>query len=137
MSDTLFRAAGQLAEAMPRFPSPDHTNARLQLADEAQTWRSLVAGGAAEYFANSFVVLAQKGDGNSLWAPDRHAVMFNSERQPEFAVGSEIRGTDADLHVAQPRCIPSARPLPTRPASSGTPWPRGSPSSGGATSCRC
>jgi SAM-dependent methyltransferase len=110
MSDTLFRAAGQLAEAMPRFPSPDHTNARLQLADEAQTWRSLVAGGAAEYFANSFVVLAQKGDGTSLWAPDRHAVMFNSERQPEFAVRSEIRGTDADLHVARAPMYPERAP---------------------------
>ncbi len=29
-----------------------------------------VAGSAGEYFANSFVVLARKGDGASLWAPD-------------------------------------------------------------------
>jgi SAM-dependent methyltransferase len=106
MSDTLFRSAGHLVEAMPRFPSPDHTNARLQLADEAQTWRSLVASGGAEYFANSFVVLAQKGDGTSLWAPDRHAVMFNSERQPEFAVRSEIRGAEGDLHVARAPLYP-------------------------------
>ena len=106
MSDTLFRSAGHLVEAMPRFPSPDHTTPRLQLADEAQTWRSLVASGAGEYFANSFVVLALKGDGPSLWSPERHAVMFNSERQPQFGVRSEIRGTGSDLHVARTPLYP-------------------------------
>ena len=33
-------------------------------------------------------------------------MLFNSERQPEFAVRSEIRGTDADLHVARAPLYP-------------------------------
>jgi SAM-dependent methyltransferase len=106
MSDSLFRSSGQLAQALPRFPSPDHTTPRLQLADEALTWRNLVAAGVGEHFANSFVVLGVKGDGPSLWAPERHAVMFNTGRQPQFCVRSEIRGAGADMHVARTPLYP-------------------------------
>ena len=69
MSDELFRSSDQLVQALPRFPSPDYLVPRMQLADEKLTWRTLVASGAAEHFANSFIALAVKGEGPSLWEP--------------------------------------------------------------------
>lgn len=106
LSDELFRTSGQLAEALPRFPSPDYLVPRLQLADEKLTWRTLVASGVAEHFANSFIALAVKGEGASLWSSERQAVLFNSERQPEFAVRSEVRGSAGDLHLARSPLYP-------------------------------
>lgn len=103
MSDALFRSSGQLARAMPRFPSPDYLVPRLQLADERATWATLVASGVGEHFANSFVALAAKGagPGRPLWDDGRQAVMFSSDRQPPYAVRAEVRGPDDDLHVVR------------------------------------
>lgn len=101
MNDSLFRSSGQLVEALPRFPSPDYLVPRLQLADERLTWGTLVASGVAEHFSNSFLALAGKGVASTLWSDDRLAVLFASERQPQFAVRSEIRGSGPDLHIAR------------------------------------
>lgn len=97
VSDALFDGAPQLATRLPKFPSPDWVVPRLQLADEAMLWRTLVEAGVARDFVNSFVVLATKGaaaDGAvgaaTLWPTDRLAVMFNTERQPCYAVRSEV-----------------------------------------------
>ena len=99
MADALFRRSAQLAETLPRFPSPDYLVPRMNLADEALTWRTLVASGVAEHFANSFITLATKGSGPSLWPEDRLALLFNSERQPHFAVRSEIHDVAGRLVV--------------------------------------
>jgi SAM-dependent methyltransferase len=101
MSDALFSSSGQLAENLPRFPSPDRVVSRLKLADEQRTWGTLVQAGIAEHFANSFLVLAGKGSGPSLWPDTRQAVLFNSERQPEFTVRAEVRGRAGELHIAR------------------------------------
>ncbi len=90
MDDALFRASDQLAENLPRFPSPDYLVPRMNLADEALTWRTLVSSGVAEHFANSFLVLATKGEGAALWPDSRLALLFNSERRPEYAVRCEV-----------------------------------------------
>jgi SAM-dependent methyltransferase len=101
MNDSLFRSSGQLVEALPRFPSPDYLVPRLQLADERLTWHTLVASGVAEHFSNSFIALAGKGAPPTLWSDERLAVLFASERQPQFAVRSEIRGAGSGLHIAR------------------------------------
>lgn len=97
VSDALFDVSPQLAVRLPKFPSPDWVVPRLQLADEAMLWRTLVEAGVGRDFVNSFVVLATKGSlatgvvGTSeLWPADRLAVMFNTERQPRYAVRSEV-----------------------------------------------
>ncbi len=90
LADRLFDDAPDLAVRLPRFPSPDWVVPRLQLADEARLWRTLVEAGVAREFVNSFVVLATKGGGPSLWPADRLAVMFTTERQPWYAVRSEV-----------------------------------------------
>jgi hypothetical protein len=97
MSDELFHSSSQLAENLPRFPSPDYLVPRLQLADERLTWRTLLAAGVAEHFANSFIALARKGGGPSLWSAERQAVFFASDRQPEFAVRADVRADDDGL----------------------------------------
>jgi SAM-dependent methyltransferase len=101
MHDSLFRSSGQLVEALPRFPSPDYLVPRLQLADERLTWGTLVASGAAEHFSNSFIALAGKGAAPTLWSDQRQALLFASERQPQYAVRSEIRASGDDLEFAR------------------------------------
>jgi len=76
------------------------------LADEKLTWSTLVASGVAEHFANSLIALARKGQGSALWSDERLAVMFASDRQPEFAVRSEVRGTDGGLQFARSALYP-------------------------------
>jgi SAM-dependent methyltransferase len=110
MSDALFQSSGQLVEALPRFPSRDYIVPRLQLADEKLTWRTLVASGVAEHFANSFIALAGKGSAPTLWSRERAAVLFASDRQPQYAVRSEVRGSGADLHVARTALYPDRVP---------------------------
>jgi SAM-dependent methyltransferase len=106
ISDALYRTSDQLAMALPRFPSPDYVVPRLQLADEKLTWRTLVDAGVAEHFANSFVALAVKGEGRSLWDAERLAVFFNAERQREFAVRSEVCGAPGDLSIVRTALFP-------------------------------
>lgn len=110
--DRLFDAAPQLAVRLPRFPSPDWVVPRLQLADEGLLWRTLVGAGVAPSFVNSFVVLATKGGGATLWPDDRLAVMFNTERQPWYAVRSEVVLGEAGLTMR--RAPMAAHLLPAR-----------------------
>lgn len=106
MSDALFHASDQLAAELPRFPSPDYLVPRLQLADEKLTWATLVASGVGQHFANSFIALGVKGEGASLWDPDHLAILFNSERQPQFAVRTEVRGKGDELHMTRTALFP-------------------------------
>lgn len=103
VSDGLFAASPQLATRLPKFPSPDWVVPRLQLADEALLWRTLVEAGVARDFVNSFVMLATNGPSDAaqpLWPSDRLAVMFNTERQPCYAVRSEVvAGEDGPVMV--------------------------------------
>ncbi len=111
ISDRLFADAPQLAVRLPRFPSPDWVVPRLQLADEGLLWRTLVEADVAASFVNSFVVLATKGAAAPLWPEDRLAVMFNTERQPWYAVRSEVVAGESGPVM---RRVPMAtHPVPT------------------------
>jgi len=101
LSDDLFRRSGQLAQSLPRFPSPDYLVPRMNLADESLAWRTLVTSGVAEHFANSFFALAHKGAGQPLWPADRLAVLFSTERRRQFAVRAEVRETAGKLELVR------------------------------------
>ncbi|MGY1605493.1 class I SAM-dependent methyltransferase [Geodermatophilus sp. SYSU D00815] len=107
MTDELFRSSDQLAGGLPRFPSPDYLVPRMQLADEGLTWGTLVASGVAEHFANSFIALAGKGSGPSLWSPDRLATLFTSDRQPRFAVRADVLRDGDRLQVVRGPLYPA------------------------------
>ena len=98
------------SEAMPRFPSPDYLVPRLQLADEALTWRTPGGLGRRRALRELVHRPRRKGDGTSLWRRERHAVLFNSERQPRVRGPQRDpgHGRRAPLR-AEPRCTPSAR----------------------------
>lgn len=106
MSDALFGSSEQLVRNLPRFPSPDYLVPRMQLSDERATWASLIAAGVAEHFANSFIALAAKGEGPSLWSEGRQAVLFASDRQPQYALRGDIRGTADGLVVERSTLYP-------------------------------
>ncbi len=113
MADELFRRSDQLAENLPRFPSPDYLVPRMNLADEALTWRTLVQSGVAEHFANSFVALARKGSGGAdLWPASRLGLLFNSERRPEYAVRNEVRDLGDGLVLERSALHPELGPPP-------------------------
>ncbi len=111
ISDALFDASPQLASRLPKFPSPDWVVPRLQLADEAMLWRTLVEAGVARDFVNSFVVLATNGDaavGAPLWPQERLALMFNTERQSCYAVRSEVLAGPTGPVLQRRRLYPDA-----------------------------
>ncbi|WP_046528778.1 SAM-dependent methyltransferase [Cellulomonas sp. FA1] len=91
-TDDLVHRSPELAAHLPRFPSPDYLVPRLNLADEAQTWRTLVDSGVGQHFANSFLALATKGEGPRLWPAERLALLFSTERRRPYAVRGEVRG---------------------------------------------
>lgn len=108
MSAELYGIASGLARNMPQFPSPDHVVPRLQLADEGMMWRQLVGAGVGPEFANSFVVLAGAGQGPSLWDPERLAVAFSTERQPEYALRTDVETRDGAVEVRRSVLFPDA-----------------------------
>lgn len=96
LAEEAYDRAPGLASHLPQFPSPDHVVRRLQLADEGMLWRQLVGAGVGPDFANSFVVLATVGEGATFWPADRLAVAFNTERQPEYALRTDVVLTEGD-----------------------------------------
>jgi SAM-dependent methyltransferase len=101
MSDELFRRGGALPASMPRFPSPDYLVPRLNLADEALLWSTLVETGVGQHFANSLFALAGKGGPANLWPAERLAVMFNSERSAPYVTRAEVVADGDDLVVTR------------------------------------
>jgi SAM-dependent methyltransferase len=90
LDDKIFDRDRSLAARIPPFPSPDYMTQRAPLADEGLAWRSLVDTGQGAHFANSFVVVADRGATSAIWPADRLAVAFTAERQPQYAVKTEI-----------------------------------------------
>ncbi|GEA89957.1 class I SAM-dependent methyltransferase [Cellulomonas cellasea] len=90
LDDQLFDEDRSLASRIPPFPSPDYMTQRMSLADERLAWRTLVDTGVGTHFANSFVVVADRGAPSSIWPSDRLGVAFTAERQPRFAVRTQI-----------------------------------------------
>jgi SAM-dependent methyltransferase len=106
MSDALFGESDQLAIGLPRFPSPDRSGPRLQLADEGLAWATLVAAGVGREFVNGFLVLASAGEGPSLWPRDRRAALLVADRQPEFAVRGEVCEEGGTLRIRRAPLYP-------------------------------
>ena len=108
-SAALHERSPDLAERLPRFPSPDWVVPRMQLADEAMLWRTLVRAGVGPDFDNSFVVLAGKGAASpGLWPAERLAVMHSLDRRPEFGVRTEVVAADGGLELRRERAHPAA-----------------------------
>lgn len=122
LADELYRRSDHLVASMPRFPSPDYLVSRLNLADEALTWRTLVDSGTAEHFANSFLTVSTKGDGPALWPADRLGLLFSTERRGEYVTRGEVRDVDGELSFVR-------GPLyPDRKAAATAEWIRHAPS---------
>lgn len=122
IADDLFRRSDELVARMPRFPSPDYLVSRLNLSDEALTWRTLVDSGTAEHFANSFLTVSTKGQGPALWPADRLGLLFSTERRPPYVVRGEVQEVDGELAIRR-------RPLyADRAADDSADWVRHDPS---------
>ncbi|WP_324274288.1 class I SAM-dependent methyltransferase [Blastococcus brunescens] len=137
MNDTMFRASEQLAEGLPRFPSPDYLVPRLNLADEGLTWSTLVASGVAEHFANSFIALATKGSGPRCGRATATRCCSTPSVSPSTrcAARSGAAGTTCTWCV-----VPSIRSGPGPPVTTcpcGTPSPRPNLWSPAGISSRC
>jgi SAM-dependent methyltransferase len=94
MDDALYSHDRALARRLPPLPSRDYLTPRLSLADERLTWSTLVDTGVGAHFANSFVVVADRGEPSALWPAERLAVAMTAARQPEFGVRAEVVSTD-------------------------------------------
>lgn len=113
LDDQIYDADRSLASRIPPFPSPDYMTQRMSLADERLTWRTLVDTGVGSHFANSFVVVADRGAASTIWPPERLGVAFTAERQPRFAVRTEIvRDDDGIDFVRRPVTEPALPPEP-------------------------
>jgi SAM-dependent methyltransferase len=83
-------ATRSLLHRIPEFPSPDWRAPRPRLADERSVWRTLVEAGLETEFGNSFLVLAGKGAASRLWAADRGAMFWSSNRLPHLMMQTEV-----------------------------------------------
>lgn len=126
LHDGLFERSPDLAERLPRFPSPDWVVPRLQLADERMLWRTLVSDGVGQRFSNSFVALATRGSGGpALWPEERLAAMFSTGRRPAYTARTEVvvaeeglqlrrsavhRGDVGEQHPSVRRTAPESEP---------------------------
>ncbi|MGY4643123.1 methyltransferase domain-containing protein [Cellulomonas sp. URHB0016] len=106
MDDALYALDRGLARRLPPMPSRDYQTPRLSLADERLTWATLVDTGVGENFANSFVMVADRGAPSSLWPADRLAVAMTATRQPRFGVRAEVVHTEGGIRF---RRTPIAR----------------------------
>lgn len=125
-ADDLVEVAPELAVELPRFPSPDWVIERPHLLDEGLLWRQLVASGAAADFANSFVLLARKGDeAPSLWDEGRLATYFSLRRRRPFQVVKNVTSAGGGITVTS-ALLGSGESDGLRVLSYSEPWERGS-----------
>ncbi len=69
--------------------APNQTGNYLRTFSEGAAWRALVDNGLVGDFANSFLVVARKGDGNWQGAPDDWAFTYSGSRRK--SLGKEVR----------------------------------------------
>lgn len=102
------QACRSLLHRIPRFPSPDWASPRPRLIDERLLWRELVDAGMEMEFANSFLVLAAKGDGPSLWPEGRAGAFYTTDRVPSLNVATTIEITDETVQFRRTALRPDA-----------------------------
>lgn len=92
-------ACRSLLYRIPRFPSPDWRSPRPRLVDERLLWRELVEAGLDADFGNSFLVLATKGAGPSLWPEDLAGAFYTTNRTPALNTATlvEMAGDTVQL----------------------------------------
>jgi SAM-dependent methyltransferase len=91
LSDALFTEAPALTWRIPQFPSPDWFGERSPAASEPELWATLVSAGLGPQFANSFVVLAHKGDpAPPLWPEEQLAAFYQPARRVRYACETRL-----------------------------------------------
>ena len=83
-----------LYHRIPQFPSPDWVTPRAHLVDERSYWRTLVEAELEGEAGNSFVVLATKGVGTSVWRDGVGAVFYSTGRRSRLSAETEVRVAD-------------------------------------------
>ncbi|HEY3466406.1 MAG TPA: class I SAM-dependent methyltransferase [Amycolatopsis sp.] len=99
LSDELIAASPRLATQLPAFPSPDWAGDADRVADEERVWAELVDAGLAAQHSNSFLVLAAKDGGPSLWPDTVLASFFSTDRAADFCTQSVVERGDHGLRV--------------------------------------
>src|SRR5690606_5144006 len=79
-----FLRSGRAAELISQFRSRDYAAARTALWDEAPAIFELARNGQLSFFANSFLAVASGGDLSRIRF-DQEAIIYSSDRRPEFA----------------------------------------------------
>jgi SAM-dependent methyltransferase len=92
--------ADSLLYRVPNFPSSDYLAVRAPGGPaESRAWRSLVTAGLAGETGNSFLVLASRADPAALWPAHRAGVFFGGNRQPAYAMRTEIVHRDGSVRL--------------------------------------
>ena len=116
LSDALFASVPQLAWRIPQFPSPDRVGRSSRALNEERLWRALVQDGLGPNFANSFVVVAQKGprrgDGDDLWPLGQLAAFYQPDRRAVYATQTLVCERDGTTVFRRSplRPVPAGRP---------------------------
>jgi SAM-dependent methyltransferase len=99
--------ADSLLYRVPNFPSSDYLAARAPGGPaESRVWRSLVMAGLAGETGNSFLVLASRADLTALWPEHRAGVFFGTNRQPAYAMRTEIVRRDDSVRLERSFLVP-------------------------------
>lgn len=96
-ADDLVDGCPSLAVSIPQFPSPDWGSTGPRVADEAALWRTMVESGLGGQTPNSFVLLASRSDGLSLWPENQLAGYYPIGRRTAFAVETRVLSKDGDI----------------------------------------
>ena len=116
LSDALFASVPPLAWRIPQFPSPDRVGRSSRALNEERLWRALVQDGLGPNFANSFVVVAQKGprrgDGDDLWPLGQLAAFYQPDRRAVYATQTLVCERDGTTVFRRSplRPVPAGRP---------------------------
>jgi len=94
-----FLASGRAGELVSQLKSRDYTNEASAQWDEAGAALELSRNGMLEFFANSFLVIACRGELRGV-AFDQEAVLYSTSRRPPFRTCTAVvRSHDGQLIV--------------------------------------
>jgi SAM-dependent methyltransferase len=93
--------AADLVDQLVRQPATDDGGARALLCDDRRAHRVLVEAGLGREVANSFMVLATRGDGDPSFAPDPSVLgwRLGDDRRLRWQRFLELSRKDGELHI--------------------------------------
>jgi SAM-dependent methyltransferase len=99
------QALHEIAWRVPRFPSPETGIPGSRAVSERLLWRSLLAAGLADSFANSHVVLCAKDEDSmdTRWPANRLGSYVSTRRRARFCVLTRIERGDEGAHLLRQR----------------------------------